>query len=90
MTSDAGTGARGRSLQDDLLEDLRQGVSRPPTAAAPAPEPSRPAAAAPEPAVELRITPRAWSPAGIRALPSGRGYELSVGPLRLSLARSRP
>jgi hypothetical protein len=91
MTSDASTGARGRSLQDDLLEDLRQGPGRPPTTVPAAPEPARPAAvSSSEPTVELRITPRSWSPAGVRAMPDGRGFVLSVGPVRLSLGRTTP
>ena len=84
MTS---SGDRGRSLRDDLLDDLRQAPTRVPTpGAAPMPELPAPAASAPEtPTVELRFTPRSWSPAEWTALPRGGGFVLSVGPVRLSL-----
>jgi hypothetical protein len=92
-------GARRRSLSDDLLEDLKQGAPR-----TPSPMPARPATAAvvaapeveeatPEsaqtPTVELRITPRSWSPAGVTPLPEGGGVAVSLGPLRVSLWRNR-
>jgi hypothetical protein len=39
--------------------------------------------------VELRITPRAWSAAGVAPLPDGGGLAVSLGPLRVSLWRNR-
>jgi hypothetical protein len=90
-------GARRRSLSDDLLADLEQGAPRTPTpsasprtpAAAPA-APVQPAPDAPQtPTVELRITPRSWSSAGVAPLPDGGGVAVSLGPLRVSLWRNR-
>jgi hypothetical protein len=91
-------GARRRSLSEDLLEDLKQGPPRAPSpspAAPPRPPTPPPAAveAEPEspqtPTVELRITPRSWSPAGVAPLPDGGGVAVSLGPLRVSLWRNR-
>ena len=90
-------GARRRSLSDDLLADLEQGAPRTPT---PSTSP-RPVAAVPTapvelepdtpqtPTVELRITPRSWSPAGVAPLPDGGGVAVSLGPVRVSLWRNR-
>jgi hypothetical protein len=79
--------ARHRTLQDDLLDDLRQAPVRP----APAPAPARDGAAAePAPAVELRITPRSWSAAGWTRRPGGDGVTISLGPVCLSLGNLRP
>jgi hypothetical protein len=90
-------GARRRSLTDDLLADLEQGAPRTPSPAAAAP---KQASVAPPPVhdpddgpqtptVELRITPRSWSPAGVASLPDGGGVAVSLGPLRVSLWRNR-
>ena len=90
-------GARRRSLTDDLLADLEQGAPRTST---PVPSPRQPLApvpatveAVPEapqtPTVELRITPRSWSPAGVASLPDRGGVAVSLGPLRVSLWRNR-
>lgn len=94
MTAETQPADRGRSLRDDLLHDLQQGPSRPLTPAAPTPSPSpapRPSSTAPPetPSVELRITPRSWSPVGWSLLPSGAGFVVSAGPVRLSLGRAR-
>jgi len=85
-----------RSLSDDLLEDLKQGAPRTPLRPAAAAEPTpvaavrKPAAAAPQtPTVEVRITPRAWSSAGVEPLPDGGGLAVSLGPLRVALWRNR-
>jgi hypothetical protein len=98
MTAPA-PGARRRSLSEDLLEDLKQGVPRTPTpmpakpataASASAPEVEEATPEAPQtPTVELRITPRSWSPAGVTPLPEGGGVAVSLGPLRVSLWRNR-
>ena len=82
---------RRRTLQDDLLADLRQS---PPLAAAPPaqPAPTTPAtetATGAAPAVELRITPRTWSAAGWRRRPDGDGVTISLGPVCLSLGNLR-
>ena len=93
MSSAPGHGGRRRSLQDELLEDLRQGALRP--AAAPPPElppevseasPRRSArSASPTPAVELRFTPRSWSGVGWMRRPGEAGLTVSFGPVCLSL-----
>jgi hypothetical protein len=85
------------SLSEDLLADLKQGAPRTPTRPVAPAEPAAPAAvsraavpAAPRtPTVEVRITPRAWSPAGVAPLPDGGGLAVSLGPLRVSLWRNR-
>ncbi len=89
MTLDPGNGDRGHSLREDLLADLRQGSTRTPSpGSAPAPEPRFPSAPAEEtPTVELRFTPRSWSPAGWSPLPSGAGFVVNVGPVQLSVGR---
>ena len=92
MTTTPRSGARSRSLQDDLLDDLRQGPAH--AGAAPVtPEaaPKAPAfAAAPTYAVELRITPRSWSSARWERPSEGDRITINVGPLRLSLGRLGP
>jgi hypothetical protein len=91
-------GARRRTLTDDLLADLEQGAPRTPgpspSAARVQPSPPaeirEPETSAPQtPTVELRITPRSWSPAGVAPLPEGGGVAVSLGPLRVSLWRNR-
>jgi hypothetical protein len=76
------------SLRDDLLHDLKQTPRTPnPTTPAPQPEPRPASAASPAtPSVELRITPRAWSPLAWSS--SAGGFVVSAGPLRLSLGRA--
>ncbi len=93
------TAPRSRSLQDDLLDDLRQGpahagavpvtpasVAAPPEAAPRAPAPAAPLT----PAAELRITPWSWSAAGWTRRADGEGVTISLGPVCLSLGRLRP
>jgi hypothetical protein len=89
MTAEPPAESRGRSLRDDLLADLQQGPSRPPipTAPTPAPEPQVSFATSAEtPSVELRITPRSWSPVAWSS--HGGGFVVSAGPLRLTLGRA--
>lgn len=99
MTTAPRTGARARSLQDDLLDDLRRGpatTSAAPVTGASVASPPEVAsktsviAAAPTPAVELRITPRSWSSAGLTRRPDGDGLTINLGPVCLSLGRLRP
>jgi hypothetical protein len=96
MTTAPRSGARPRSLQDDLLDDLARGpgrVSAAPVTAASPPEAAPRAsadAAEPTPAVELRITPRSWSSAGWTRRSDGDGLTIKLGPVRLSLGRLRP
>jgi hypothetical protein len=91
------TAPRPRSLQDDLLDDLRRGPDH--ASAAPvtvtsvgSPQELRVSALAPAPtpAVELRITPRSWSSAGWTRRPEGGALTINVGPVCLSLGRLRP
>ena len=99
MTTAPRSGARPRSLQDDLLADLARGPdhdSAAPVTAASAASPPEAApkasvhAAEPTPAVELRITPRSWSAAGWTRRSDGDGLTIKLGPVRLSLGRLRP
>src|SRR4051812_34426231 len=98
MTTAPRSGAHPRSLQDDLLDDLRRGTDRasaaPVTAASVASPPElaprvHSPAPTPTPAVELRITPRSWSSAGWRRRPEGDGLTVNLGPVCLSLGRLR-
>jgi hypothetical protein len=83
---------RTRSLQDDLMQDLRRTTPLPPRTTAPArtraehpgtdPVPSRSDAAA----VEVRVTRSRWTSLRVRSNPGRSGFEVSAGPLRLSLA----
>jgi hypothetical protein len=95
MTADTSSESRDRSLTDDLLDDLRQGASRPATPVTPPAEPRlRAKTGTPEtaetPTVELKFTPRAWSPLEWAPRPRGGGFTLSVGPVRVSLALPKP
>jgi hypothetical protein len=79
---------RPRTLQDDLLDDLRQAVPAPvapPSSGHPAPTPAeRPGATDREAfTVELRLTPRRWSAPSVRTPPSGAGLLVTAGPVRL-------
>ena len=84
---------RTRSLQDDLLQDLRRTTPLPPRTA-PAAARSRgeqPAGGgtgrANEAAtVEVRVTRSRWTSLRVRSNPGRSGFEVSAGPLRLSLA----
>ena len=82
---------RRRSLRDDLLDDLLRGTTRSPAPVVTPPQPRAPSVPTLEtPAVEVRITPRAWASAGWTLLPGGDGFVISLGPIRLSLGRLRP
>jgi uncharacterized membrane protein len=81
-----------RTLQYDLLDDLRQATPMPAGPASPASSPTGPApAAAPAvrptaepgtPTLELRVTPRRWT--APRAHRLGTGFVIGVGPVQLS------
>jgi hypothetical protein len=99
MTTAPRSVARPRSLQDDLLDDLRRGPDHAGAASVTAASVVSPAKAAPSvpalaptptPAVELRITPRSWSSAGWTRRPEGDGLTINLGPVCLSLGRLRP
>lgn len=79
---------RTRTLQDDLLDDLRQAAPLPvarPSPDHPVPKPAdRPEATDPEAlTVELRLTPRRWSAPSVRTRPAGAGLVVTAGPLHL-------
>jgi hypothetical protein len=90
MTASANTSAgTARTLQDDLLEDLRQ------TAPMPDPRPGtqRPRAQRPPiengatpPAVELRVTRTRWLAPSMRL--ASQGLVLSAGPISVSVGFS--
>jgi hypothetical protein len=78
--------ARPRTLQDELLQDLRQTAPMPD----PRPGPSRPRAmrapletAATSPAVELRVTRNRWLAPSMRL--ASQGVVLSAGPISVSV-----
>jgi hypothetical protein len=79
---------RTRTLQDDLLDDLRQAAPLPvarPSSDHPVPTPAeRLGSTDPEAlTVELRLTPRCWSALSVRTPPIGAGLVVTAGPLQL-------
>ncbi len=81
---------RPRTLQADLLADLRQAapmpIARPKedhSASVPA---ERPDPTVPEtPTVDVRLTPRHWSAPSIRPPGTGTGLVVTAGPVRISI-----
>jgi hypothetical protein len=82
---------RTRTLQDDLLDDLRQAAPSPvaPPSSSGHPVPSHVeqlGSTAPQAlTVELRLTPRCWSALSVRTHPVGAGLVVTAGPLQLRL-----
>ena len=89
---------RSRTVQDDLLADLRDAAPMP-AARMPAPRSvvartlsaSLPVLAVapapvPSPVIELRLTRQPWSMPSLRQRPGAPGIELSAGPVLLSLS----
>jgi hypothetical protein len=78
---------RTRTLQDDLLDDLRQAAPLPvarPSSDHPIPKAERVGSTDPEAlTVELRLTPRCWSALSVRRHPIGAGLVVTAGPLHL-------
>jgi hypothetical protein len=85
---------RPRSLQEDLLQDLRR-----PTPLSPRPssagrssagrsrgEQSGTDRSSDGATVEVRVTRSRWTSLRVRSNPGRSGFEVSAGPLRLSLA----
>jgi len=70
--------ARSRTLQDDLLDDLREAapMAVPRAGTAPAARPQ-------ELTVEVRVTPRSWSAPTLRTPADGTGLVMTAGPVRL-------
>jgi len=80
---------RPRSLQDDLLQDLRRATPLPPRTASAAGRlrGEQPAGRTTDAAtVEVRVTRSRWTSLRVRSHPGRSGFEVSAGPLRLSLA----
>jgi hypothetical protein len=83
---------RTRSLQDDLMQDLRRTTPLPPRPAATArtraehPGTDPVASHSDAAAVEVRVTRSRWTSLRVRSNPGRSGFEVSAGPLRLSLA----
>ncbi len=104
MTADRSRPAaeRPRSLQDDLLADLRQAAPMPadrPTAPRQVIARTLPLSSLPDrlpvlvrdvrltpPTIELRLSSQPWSMPALRRRQGLSGLELSAGPIRLSLA----
>ena len=79
-----------RTLQADLLADLREAAPMP--IARPKADDSAPVAAersdptVPEtPTVDVRVTPWRWSAPSIRRSGNGTGFVLTAGPVRVSI-----
>ena len=97
MTTDnppaARRAGRGRTMQHDLLDDLRQATPVPivPTAAERAPRPpERPEAEErPAPSLHLHVTLQPWSWPRVGLLPGGSGLSVGIGPVRMSWALGR-
>ncbi|MGY1640595.1 hypothetical protein ACI782_05605 [Geodermatophilus sp. SYSU D00703] len=82
---------RGRTMQDELLHDLRQATPMPvvPTAVEQAPQrpPERPDPRDRQtPSLCLHVTLQRWSWPRLCLLPGDVGLSVGVGPVRVSLA----
>ena len=80
-------GGRRRTMQDDLLHDLRQATPMPvvPTAVERAPE-GPVARDRQPPSMHLHVTVQRWSWPRLRVLPGGSGLSVGIGPIRVSCA----
>jgi hypothetical protein len=81
--------ARPRTLQDDLLQDLRQTAPMPdPRPGAQRPRAKRPPieATTASPAVELRVTRTRWLAPSMRL--ASKGLVVSAGPISVSVGLS--
>jgi hypothetical protein len=87
MTPSA-TSPSGRSLQDDLLQDLRQTAPMPdPRPAAARPRPKRnPMETGTAPAVELRVTRTRWLAPSMRL--ASKGLVVNAGPISVTVGLS--
>jgi hypothetical protein len=84
--------ARPRTLQQDLLEDLK-GTVPPPVSVPTAgrrrtPPPTHPSTRAQgeSPTVELQLTRTRWASPSVRPAPGRSGVVLSAGPFRVSVS----
>jgi hypothetical protein len=83
--------ARGRTMQDELLHDLRQATPMPivPRAVEQAPQRPPESPDSPDrhtPSLHLHVTLQRRSWPRVRLLPGGSGLSVGIGPVRLSLA----
>lgn len=87
---------RPRTLQDDLLDDLRQAAPMPVPRPSPdlVPDPDQPVSlpAGPEESrepealtVEVRVTPRRWTAPRLRTPARGAGLVVTAGPVHLQV-----
>ena len=80
---------RGRTMQDELLHDLRQATPVPivPTAVEKAPSHPLEGPRPPErqtPLLQVQVTVQRWSWPRARLLPRGSGLSVGIGPVRVS------
>ena len=82
---------RPRTLQDDLLADLRQAAPMMPVApletnhSAPVPPERVDPTLHETPTIDVRVTPRQWSTPSMRPGGTETGLVFTVGPLRVSI-----
>lgn len=93
MTTDnrppAPSAGRGRTMQDELLHDLRQATPVPIVPRAAEQAPSRPPEGAgprePQtPLLQVQVTLQRWSWPRARLLPGGSGLSVGIGPVCVS------
>jgi hypothetical protein len=87
-TPSSGHSHIGRSLQDDLLQDLRQTAPMPdPRPGAPRPRPKRnPMESGTAPAVELRVTRTRWLAPSMRL--ASKSLVVNAGPISVTVGLS--
>lgn len=88
--TDSSPSPSGRSLQDDLLQDLRQTAPMPdprPGAARHRPKPDPLQTGATQPAVEVRVTRTRWLSPSMRL--ASKGLVVTAGPISVSVGISR-
>ena len=86
----ASAASSGRSLQDDLLQDLQQTAPMPdprPGTARPRPKPDALQTGAGQPAVELRVTRTRWLSPSMRL--ASKGLVVNAGPISVTVGLSR-
>ena len=89
MTTSA-TSPSGRSLQDDLLQDLQQTAPMPdprPGTARPRPKPDAMQTGITQPAVELRVTRTRWLAPSMRL--ARKGLVVNAGPISVSVGLAK-
>ena len=80
-------GSRRRTMQDDLLHDLRQATPVPVVQTAVERAPDAPVARDRQPpSLHLELTVQRWSWPRLRLLPGGSGLSVGIGPVRVSCA----